>query len=127
MSKSSFISTVENLFSTNAVSQEVRLYFETTVKAKKVNKKEVAKANTLKSAILDFLVANAGTAFDRTEIGNALWDNPEIDEKILENSKQDGIAYNSITAFANQLVANGDIVKFEVKVGKSKKVKYQAN
>jgi hypothetical protein len=127
MSKSSFISTVENLFSTNAVSQEVRLYFETTVKAKKVNKKEVAKANTLKSAILDFLVANAGTAFDRTEIGNALWDNPEIDEKMLENSKQDGIAYNSITAFANQLVTNGDIVKFEVKVGKSKKVKYQAN
>ena len=42
------------------------------------------------------------------------------------NSKGTGVAYNSITAFANQLVADGLVEKYEVKVGKSKKVHYKA-
>jgi hypothetical protein len=125
MSKATFIQTVESLFATNAVSPEVKLYFETTVKAKKINKKEIEKANIVKSAILEFLTANAGTAFDRTEIGDTLHDSGNYDENTFMNDKGTGVAYNSITAFANQLVASGDIVKFEVKVGKSKKVKYQ--
>jgi hypothetical protein len=125
MSKATFISTVESLFATNEVSPEVVSYFETTVKAKKVNKKEVAKANVLKTAILELLQANTGTALDRNEIGQKLFDNADIDEQYLLNDK-DQIAFNSITAFANQLVASGEINKFEVKVGKAKKVKYQA-
>jgi hypothetical protein len=125
MSKATFISTVESLFATNEVSPEVVSYFETTVKAKKVNKKEVAKANVLKTAILELLQVNTGTALDRNEIGQKLFDNADIDEQYLLNDK-DQIAFNSITAFANQLVASGEINKFEVKVGKAKKVKYQA-
>jgi hypothetical protein len=125
MSKATFISTVESLFATNEVSPEVVSYFETTVKAKKVNKKEVAKANVLKTAILELLQANTGTALDRNEIGQKLFDNADIDEQYLLNDK-DQIAFNSITAFANQLVASGEISKFEVKVGKTKRVKYQA-
>ena len=125
MSKATFISTVESLFATNEVSPEVVSYFETTVKAKKVNKKEVAKANVLKTAILELLQANTGTALDRNEIGQKLFDNADIDEQYLLNDK-DQIAFNSITAFANQLVASGEINKFEVKVGKAKRVKYQA-
>ena len=125
MSKVSFISTVESLFATNEVSPEVVEYFNKTVKAKKVNKKEIEKASVLKTAILDFLTANAGTAFDRNEIGQKLFDNADIDEKFLLNDK-DQIAFNSITAFANQLVASGEVTKFEVKIGKAKKVKYQA-
>jgi hypothetical protein len=125
MSKVSFISAVESLFAKNEVSPEVVEYFNKTVKAKKVNKKEIEKASVLKTAILDFLTANAGTAFDRNEIGQKLFDNADIDEKFLLNDK-DQIAFNSITAFANQLVASGEVTKFEVKVGKAKKVKYQA-
>jgi hypothetical protein len=125
MSKVSFINAVESLFATNEVSPEVVEYFNKTVKAKKVNKKEIEKASVLKTAILDFLTANAGTAFDRNEIGQKLFDNADIDEKYLLNDK-DQIAFNSITAFANQLVASGEVSKFEVKIGKAKKVKYQA-
>lgn len=123
MSKQLFIQTVENLFATNDISQEVREYFEKTVKSKKVNKKEVEKATTLKDAILNFLTENGNKAFDRMEIGKALYDSAQFQEEFLLNEKGE-VAYNSITAFANQLVNDGKVQKQEVKVGKVKKVKY---
>jgi hypothetical protein len=124
MSKVQFIQSVESLFASNEVSQEVRDYFEQTVKAKKVNKKEVEKAKIVKQAIYDFLKANSGKVFNRNEIGDALWNNADIDEKHLVNDKGDGVAYNSITAYANQLVTLGLVFKAEQKVGKAKKVVY---
>lgn len=119
--KQQFIQEVEALkakLSTNALD-----YFETVVKAKKVNKKEVEKSQVVKTAILNFLKENAGKMFDRVEIGEALYDNDEIDENFLLNEKNE-IAYNSITAFANQLVADGKAKKQSVKVGKAEKIKY---
>ena len=124
MSKVQFIQSVESLFASNEVSQEVREYFEKTVKAKKVNKKEVEKAKIVKQAIHDFLKANSGKVFNRNEIGDALWNNADIDEKHLVNDKGDGVAYNSITAYANQLVTLGLVLKAEQKVGKAKKIVY---
>ena len=119
--KQQFIQEVEALkakLSTSALD-----YFETVVKAKKVNKKEVEKSQVVKTAILNFLKENAGKMFDRVEIGEALYDNDEIDENFLLNEKNE-IAYNSITAFANQLVADGKAKKQSVKVGKAEKIKY---
>lgn len=123
--KQVFISEVEGLVA--QLSPEAVSYFESVVKAKKVNKKELEKASVLRGAILSFLQANAGTdkMFDRVEIGDALYNAAEFDEEFLLNEKGT-VAYNSITAFANQLVADGLIQKFEVKVGKSTKVKYSA-
>lgn len=103
-------------------SPEAEAFFD-SLKAKKVNKKEQEKANVVKTAILEFLTANKGKAFDRTEIGNALYNAGEFEESFLVNDKGT-IAYNSITAFANQLVVEGLVTKDEVKVGKAKKVKY---
>ena len=125
MSKVNFIQTVESLFASNEVSQEVRLYFEQTVKAKKVNKKEQERSATVKQAILDYLISNAGVTFDRVQIGDAIHNSGKYAEDMLLNDKQDGVAYNSITAYANQLVANGEIEKFEQKIGKSKRVFYK--
>jgi uncharacterized protein YwbE len=124
MSKATFIQTIESLFESNEVSTEVREYFEQTVKAKKVNKKEQEKSKIVKQAIHDFLKANSGKAFNRNEIGDALWNNADIDEKHLVNDKGDGVAYNSITAYANQLVTLGLVLKAEQKVGKAKKIVY---
>lgn len=123
--KQVFISEVEGLVA--QLSPEAVSYFESVVKAKKVNKKELEKASVLRGAILSFLQANAGTdkMFDRVEIGDALYNAAEFDEEFLLNEKGT-VAYNSITAFANQLVADGLVQKFEVKVGKSTKVKYSA-
>jgi vancomycin permeability regulator SanA len=123
--KQVFISEVEGLVA--QLSPEAVSYFESVVKAKKVNKKEQEKAGVVRGAILSFLQANAGTdkMFDRVEIGDALYNAAEFDEEFLLNDKGT-VAYNSITAFANQLVADGLIQKFEVKVGKSTKVKYSA-
>lgn len=98
-------------------------YFETVIKAKKTNKKEVEKATIIRNAILKFLQGNAGKSFDRTEIGNALYNDADLPENYLLNEK-DQIAFNSITAFANQLAGDGKIKKQEVKVGKSTKIKY---
>jgi hypothetical protein len=125
MSKVQFIQSVESLFASNEVSPEVRLYFEQTVKAKKVNKKEQQRAETVKQAILDYLISNAGMPFDRVQIGDAIHNSGIYAETMLLNDKQTGVAYNSITAYANQLVATGEITKFEQKVGKSKRVFYK--
>lgn len=105
------------------LSPEAQAFFE-TLKAKKVNKKEVEKATVVKEAILDLLKAYDNQAFDRTEIGNELYNAGEFPEEYLLNDKGT-VAYNSITAFANQLVAEGKLKKVEVRVGKTKKVKYQ--
>lgn len=103
------------------LSAEAQAFFE-TLKAKKVNKKEQEKATVMKSAILNLLVAE-GKQLDRTEIGDKLYNAGEFEEEFLLNEKGT-IAYNSITAFANQLVAEGKLNKEEVRVGKTKKVKY---
>ena len=124
MSKQLFIQTVENLFATNEIPAEAMDYFNKTVKSKKVNKKEVEKATVLKDAILKFLTDNQGKMFDRIEIGDALYNAGEFDEEFLLNEKGT-VAYNSITAFANQLVDSKQITKDEIKVGKVKKIKYR--
>ncbi len=124
MSKAQFVKEVEAVVA--GFSVEAREYFEKTVKAKKVNKKEVEKAKVVKNAILTFLTANKGKMFDRTELANALFNAAEFDEEFLLNEKGT-LAYNSMTAFANQLVADGLVTKDEVRVGKTKKVKYSVN
>ena len=119
--KAVFIQEVETM--KGSLSVEALDYFERVIKAKKVNKKEVEKSQIVRNAILAFLQENANKWFDRTEIGNALFDNADVPENLLLNEK-DQIAFNSITAFANQLVTDGLIKKESVKVGKSEKVKY---
>ena len=119
--KQVFIQEVEGFV--GQLSAEAASYFNEVVKAKKVNKKELEKATVMRGAILAFLEANRGTQFDRVEIGDALFDAGEFDEEYLLNEKGT-VAYNSITAYANQLVNDGLVVKSEVKVGKSTKVKY---
>lgn len=123
MSKKIFVETIDKLFQSNAIPTEALQYFEDVVKARKVNKKEAEKATVVKNAILKFLEKNADKAYDRTEIGNALYDLAEFPEEYIVNEKGT-VAYNSITAFANQLVDERQIAKDEVKVGKVKKVKY---
>lgn len=123
MSKQKFIEAVDKLFQVNEVQADVLEYFNETVKAKKVNKKEVEKSNIVKEAIYNYLVENKGKYFDRTEIGNELYNRAEFAEEFLVNEKGT-VAYNSITAFANQLASDGKIEKEEIKVGKVKKVKY---
>lgn len=121
--KQEFIQQVEAL--KGQLSANAREYFELVIKARKVNKKEVEKSQIVKNAILTFLDANNKKWFDRTEIGDALFNNADIPENLLLNEK-DQIAYNSITAFANQLFTDGKILKESVKVGKSEKVKYSS-
>lgn len=121
--KQVFIGEIEAIV--GQLSVEAAEYFNTVVKARKVNKKEQEKAVVVKAAILAFLERNRGNErmFDRTEIGDELFNAAEFDEEFLLNDKGT-VAYNSITSFANQLVTDGKIQKFEVKVGKSTKVKY---
>jgi hypothetical protein len=69
------------------------------------------------------LLAKAGKSMDRTEIGNALYDAGEFPEDYIVNDKGT-VAFNSITAYANQLVTAGSLVKQEVKVGKFKRIVY---
>lgn len=123
MSKTKFIEVVESLFEIHAVDAQAKEYFNKTIKAKKVNQKEVEKATVVKEAIVKYLTANSGKLLDRTEIANALYNAGEFPEEYLVNDKGT-VAYNSITAFANQLVTSGAIKKQEVKEGKLKKVKY---
>jgi hypothetical protein len=119
--KQVFISEIENLKS--QLSENAQNYFEQVVKAKKINRKEKEKSEILKSEILKFLQENKNKMFSRDEIAKSLFDNADIDEQYLLNDKNE-IAYNSITAFANQLAELGTISKMEVKQGKTKKVKY---
>jgi hypothetical protein len=122
MSKVKFIEAVENLFQANQVDAEAVAYFEKTVKAKRVNAKDVEKAKVVKQAIVD-LIVKSGKSMDRTEIGNALYDAGEFSEDFIVNEKGT-IAFNSITAYANQLVTAGLLAKNEVKVGKFKRIVY---
>jgi hypothetical protein len=122
MSKVKFIEVVESLFQVHPVDAEAVAYFEKTVKAKRVNAKDVEKAKVVKQAIVD-LLAKAGKSMDRTEIGNALYDAGDFPEDYIVNDKGT-VAFNSITAYANQLVTAGSLVKQEVKVGKFKRIVY---
>ena len=124
MSKAKFIAVVESLFQIHPVDADVREYFEKTIKAKRVNSKDVEKAKTIKTAILN-LLQTTQKPMDRTQIGKALYDAGEFNEEFLLNEKGE-IAYNSITAYANQLVAENVINKDEVKNGKVKRVVYSA-
>jgi hypothetical protein len=124
MSKAKFVEVVNSLFQMHPVDAEAVEYFEKTVKAKRVNVKEVEKAKVVKQAILDLLV-KTDKALDRTEIGNALYDAGEFAEDYLVNEKGT-VAYNSITAYANQLVNEGCLKKDEIRVGKVKRVVYSA-
>lgn len=125
MSKAIFIEVVESLFQIHPVDAEAVAYFEKTIKAKRVNAKEVEKAQTIKDAILGFLRKNSGKGFDRTEIAQALYDEGNFPEEYLLNDKGT-LAVNSITAYANQLAEAGELAKNEVKLGKVKKIKYSA-
>jgi hypothetical protein len=125
MSKAKFVEVVNSLFELHPVDGEAKEYFEKVIKAKRVNSKDVEKSKVIKEAILKFLREYKGTGFDRVEIGNALYDGGEFPEEFLLNEKGE-VAYNSITAYANQLVNDGSISKDEVKVGKTKRVKYVA-
>ena len=123
MSKKIFVDYVEQMITISNAPQEALDYFEKTIKAKKVNKKESDKAETVKDAIVSYLQMNTGKQFDRTEIGNALYNMAEFSEEYLLNDKGT-VAYNSITSFANQLTTEGFITKAEVKEGKTSKIKY---
>lgn len=123
MSKQKFIEAIDKLFQVNEVEADVLEYFNSTVKVKKINKKEIEKSNIVKEAIYNYLVENKGKYFDRVEIGNELYNRAEFSEEYLVNEKGT-VAYNSITAFANQLASDGKIQKEEIKIGKVKKVKY---
>jgi hypothetical protein len=123
MSKKIFVDYVEQMITISNAPQEALDYFEKTIKAKKVNKKELDKAETVKDAIVSYLQMNTGKQFDRTEIGNALYNMAEFSEEYLLNDKGT-VAYNSITSFANQLTTEGFITKAEVKEGKTSKIKY---
>jgi tetrahydromethanopterin S-methyltransferase subunit A len=122
MSKVKFIEVVEQLFASNAVDSEAVAYFEKTIKAKRVNAKDVEKANVIKQAI-ESVLARSGKAMDRTEIANIIYDAGEFPEEYLLNDKGT-VAYNSITAYANQMVTAGILSKQEVKNGKFKRMVY---
>ena len=122
MSKAKFIEVVESLFQVHPVDAEAVAYFEKTVKAKRVNAKDVDKAKVVKEAITA-LLEKTGKNMDRTEIANTLYDAGEFPEEYLVNEKGT-VAYNSISAYANQLVTAGTLVKQEVKVGKFKRIVY---
>ncbi len=122
MTKKLFVQEVEAL--AGVLSAEAMEYFVKTYKEKRVNAKAAEKAKVMKGAILAFLEANVGKAFDRVAIGDALYNDADLPEEYLLNDK-DEVAYNSITAFANALQKDGLVKKDEVKEGKRKVVKYR--
>jgi hypothetical protein len=122
MSKVKFIEAVEQLFASNAVDSEAVAYFEKTIKAKRVNAKDVEKANVIKQAI-ESVLTKSGKAMDRTEIANTIYDAGEFPEEYMLNDKGT-VAYNSITAYANQMVTAKILTKQEVKNGKFKRIVY---
>jgi hypothetical protein len=127
MSKQVFVDTVESLFVSNpaVVTPEVRLYFDKQFKVKRVNPKDLAKADAIKAAIVEVVTASS-TPVTREDIANAINDAGTLPEEFLQNDKGTGLAFGSITAYANQLVADGAIQKDTVKVGKSRKTVYKA-
>lgn len=120
MSKQLFIQEVEKF--QGQLSEGAREYFQKTLKAKKVNKKEVEKATAMKSAIVSVL--SNGKTLNRVEIMALIEKQDLVSPEYLYNDK-DELSYNSITAFANQLVAEGNLFKQEVREGKAKVIKYR--
>jgi Fe2+ or Zn2+ uptake regulation protein len=116
MSRQSFIQAVEALFDGSEVSTEAREYFVKNFKTAKTSAKDVARATQIREAILAAL-KNRGELMDRYELAD------KMDAEIITNDKG-GLAYNSVTAYANQLVEEGLVQRKEVKVGKAKRVKY---
>jgi len=119
MSRAQFVQEVEKM----ELSPEAKAYFAKSFKAPRVNKKEQEKAQAMKDAILAVL-GQSDDALDRETIANAINDAANLPEEYLVNDKGD-LAVNSITAYANQLVAEGSVVKVQVKVGKAKRVHYK--
>ncbi len=117
MSKQQFVKEITAIAS--QLSPEALTYFEKYVAAKRVNKKAEEKSAVVKTAILEFLQANVGKSFNRKEIGDALYNGLEIEPELLLNDK-DQVAYNSITAYANQLVTAGTVGKDKVVTGTGK-------
>jgi len=120
--KQMFIKEVEML--RNQLSQEGQTYFDQVVKAKKVNRKEQEKATAMKSAILEVLTARKGQFLNRVEIMSQIEKLDLVSPEFLYNDK-DELSFNSVTAFANQLVEQGKLDKQEVKQGKVKTIKYR--
>jgi hypothetical protein len=120
MSKQLFIQEVEKF--QGQLSEGAREYFQKTLKAKKVNKKEVEKATAMKSAIVEVL--SKGQTLNRVEIMTLIEKLDLVSPEYLYNDK-DELSFNSITAFANQLVLEGKLIKQETKQGKAKVVKYR--
>ena len=89
MSKAKFVEVVNSLFQIHPVDAEAVEYFEKVIKAKRVNSKDVEKAKTVKSAILKFLRDNRNKAFDRVQIGDALYNAGEVAEDFLLNEKNE--------------------------------------
>jgi len=122
MSKQKFIQEIEML--KNQLSQEGQNYFDQVIKAKKVNKKEVEKATAMKSAIVQVLASQKGHFLNRVEIMSQIEKLDLVSPEFLYNDK-DELSFNSVTAFANQLVQEGKVDKQEVKQGKAKVIKYR--
>jgi hypothetical protein len=118
MSRAQFVQEVEKM----ELSAEAKAYFAKSFKAPRVNKKEQEKAQAMKDAILAVLRESA-EVLDRETIANAINDSATLPEEYLVNDKG-GLAVNSITAYANQLVAEGSVKKILMKVGKAKRVHY---
>jgi Fe2+ or Zn2+ uptake regulation protein len=116
MSRQSFIQAVEAMFAQSEVSAEAREYFMKNFKTAKTSAKDVARATQIREAILAAL-KNQGQLMDRYELAESM------DASIITNDKG-GLAYNSVTSYANQLVEEGLVQRKEVKVGKAKRVKY---
>ena len=124
MSKQVFVQSVEKFFVANAatIAPEAKLYFEQTFKTKRVNPKDAAKADALKSAIVEVVRASK-VALNRNEIADTINNEAMVAEEFILNIKGD-VAYGSVTAFANQLVEAGTLTKSTVKNGKSKSTVY---
>jgi hypothetical protein len=119
MSRKTFVEVVERLFAENSVDALAIEYFGKTYLTPRTNSKDVERAQAIKAAILNVLVGSGG-ALDRYEIG----DKAAVELGGLLLNEKGTVAYNSVTAHANQLVESGVLRKQEVKVGKAKRVKY---
>lgn len=120
MSRKTFVEVVEKLFAENSVDAVAVEYFAKNFLTAKVSSKEVERASAIKAAILNAVVGSE-VALDRYEIAEKAV--VELGD-VLKNEKG-GLAYNSITAYANALVEAGILSKAEVKVGKAKRMKYR--
>jgi hypothetical protein len=120
MSRQSFTKTVERLFQENGVAEEVLDYFVKNYKSARVSARETERAEAIRSAIVQVLQDNT-ELMDRNQIGQKL--DSLVDAAFMRNEKGH-IAYNAITSYANQLVAEGVLQRAEVRERKAKRVKY---